>query len=61
MSLIHILLTPSFENESVRSLHELCSSLAVDARRAPQRVRDAHLANELTNICRHSWSTAAKS
>src|SRR5205814_5433904 len=34
---------------------------AVDPRRTPQRVRDAHLANELANFGRCSWSAAARS
>jgi len=33
--------------------------LTMDSRRSPQRIGDAHLADQPTNFQRHGWSTAA--
>ncbi len=33
----------------------------MDSRRSPQRIGDAHLADQLANFQRHRWSTAAAS
>jgi hypothetical protein len=34
--------------------------LAMNARRAPQRIGKAHLANKITQIAQDSWATAAR-
>jgi hypothetical protein len=35
--------------------------LAVNPRRSPERVRDAHLANEPANVSRRAWSSTERS
>lgn len=55
-SLCHV-----FRHRRLADLNAKLEEFAVDPRCSPQRVCDAHLANELTNLGRCFWSAAARS